>query len=927
MSVVKVTKWKMDYYKNASGDGGAMHKAIQNKKQDEIIILSHTKKDGRMWGSCSPDKYINLLEKNKGLYEVITSFPHKVYFDIDKESRQEESYLTSVKEKISTYFPDCKFAVSGSYTEKKTSFHIVLENYLISNEDERTQMKILVKNICETDDDGFDWKVYTKNRNMKSINQSKDDKRIQSIIENEDYKSHCITCFFENSYAFPVFPSIEKEVAIETSKKPIDLGQLPKMNLKVPTHIDDIDECSNKTLLELLPVNKKFYHDYTHRVARFCFYNELSFDDFYSWIMNKHEHSNAIKKKWMGHWSKLSNFPSVSRKQIITLLSSFYPLIKKDRNLRRFKETFIFENENIQKIETITPSCFTILKKYILFNTGMGSGKTAQTSDYINDNLGSSLLWIALNRALSSNTLHRFEEKKIEVTDYMKISTNSKKLGELNDYDKLMCCLNSLHYISRSYDIVVIDEIETILDIFGGDFLNKQKKKKEIWNTFCNILKNAKKVICLDAFISTKTLNFLKSMGDYEDNSIIYERLYEPQTRTIKYIEDYENVTADIITKLRNNQKVWIFYPYKNQVGDYQSQETLTEVISKATGKNGVFYNADIDDDRKKDLKNVNKSWSKYDFVITNNIVTCGVNYEKEDYDYKYLFVAKHNTPRQIIQVSYRIRSLSTGIIKVHFMGKMKQPACWDNDCSSINCPNYTHLYNDLLIEKSAPLRKSFEHFCIKAHYKQECETLKTNEKLNSEIKALFEECQISHSYETIDEIDNVEAQNIQYRLFGNMATMHEKFQLKKYFFKTDFNNDCDEAMLGRIWDENYLFFFEKMKVILSDENHLFHKIAKFNGIDFFPTNFKKIKLNDEITEQIFKEFSFKYVTKKSSSITILHEIYTTYFGHIYMTDYKKNKHVTYTLYDYVLEYLEFARENMYIKKPSKCLITADALH
>jgi hypothetical protein len=138
------------------------------------------------------------------------------------------------------------------------------------------------------------------------------------------------------------------------------------------------------------------------------------------------------------------------------------------------------------------------------------------------------------------------------------------------------------------------------------------------------------------------------------------------------------------------------------------------------TGKKGVFYNADVNDKIKNELQNVNESWSGRDFVLTNNILTCGVNYEKLDFDYKFLFIASHNTPRDIIQVSYRARYLSTGIIYVCYMGRMNTENTWIDDFQKINCPMYTNLFNNILIEKKAPLKRAFQLFCVKAHYRQE---------------------------------------------------------------------------------------------------------------------------------------------------------------------------------------------------------------
>jgi hypothetical protein len=220
-TVKEVKHLKCVFYKNISAEGGAMLQAINKANDTDVILHSQTTKLGRMWGYTNTTNFLKLLEKNNGLYEVITKFPHKVYFDIDEDEKQENvcEYIEKVKHIILTYFPNAEMAISGSNTETKSSLHIILNNYTIHNEAERIYMRQLVKYISLNVLASFDWKVYTKNRNMKCINQGKLDGRLQEIIENTDCKAHCITNFL-NDYCLP-FPGlnyeIEESILIEKS--------------------------------------------------------------------------------------------------------------------------------------------------------------------------------------------------------------------------------------------------------------------------------------------------------------------------------------------------------------------------------------------------------------------------------------------------------------------------------------------------------------------------------------------------------------------------------------------------------------------------------------------------------------------------------------------------------------------------------------
>jgi hypothetical protein len=196
-------------------------------------------------------------------------------------------------------------------------------------------------------------------------------------------------------------------------------------------------------------------------------------------------------------------------------------------------------------------------------------------------------------------------------------------------FDKLIICINSLPYTKdKTYKIVVIDEIETLLGKwFNNDTLNnKTFLKTDCWKRFIDIIQSADKVIFLDAFTSKITTNFIYSLqnGEYK----IIERLNEDTTRNIKFMSNYYTWLKDIINKVKDDKKIFMFYPYLNANNGLPSMQELKIIIEKETNKTGVCYNSQVDDEILKGLKDVNSSWSKVDFVITNTKITVGINYE-----------------------------------------------------------------------------------------------------------------------------------------------------------------------------------------------------------------------------------------------------------------------------------------------------------
>ncbi len=545
---------------------GALAEAVKQCPADSVAVGIILPKTARLWGYVKPEQLLTMLEKNNGVYEIAFKYPQRVYFDIDKKASAEEAetrtggpndwglpFLATVKEILSEYFPDAEYAVSGSVTEEKTSFHLTLNNYTIHNDEERHQLKMITKYLKENVDSCFDSSVYSSNHLMKCFNQGKTDGRIQKILENDDPKKHMITCFINDTcLPFPTLatlPEAVKElVFIEKSKAAFDLAMLPKLNLPCPKNIN-IDTITAQQVLELLPNDGSMNFTYRHRVCRFCHTNGVEFNVLLAWICQRFGDTltpalqKDKQKQWSSHWGNITKYPPCYIDGMKPILKQFYPNICKDMHFRRFFETFNMKNESIEKIATIAPEFFNQDEKCCIFNVGMGGGKTEQTISYLQDK--DSYCWIAPNKALASNTHRRFEQKDIDVCHYEAFKMSEKEDGILKKQDKLIIVLNSLNYITdKEYDVLVIDEIETLFDKFLGYFLEREnlQLKGQIWKNFIHLFKSAKKIILMDAFITSKTLNFLKSLEIEDANVLDNKYLYHYLTYT-----NFSNMGAGII--------------------------------------------------------------------------------------------------------------------------------------------------------------------------------------------------------------------------------------------------------------------------------------------------------------------------------------------------------------------------------------------
>jgi hypothetical protein len=896
-----VFAWGITWFKNFSKLGGAQNMAMQYCGEGEVVVHSQTVKHGRMWGCATPEQLVALTASNHGVYEVLTKFPHKAYFDLDMEGDHED-YLEKAEAEIQRILPGAELAVSGSRTEKKTSYHVVVQNYVIRSIDDRKAIRIMFKKMV-----GFDKAVYTTNRNMKCANQSKLDGRVQAIVYGEP-KEHLIMCYLKpDALPIPVPETIKEEIEIKRSM--YDMSTLPELFL--PENLD-IETMSPLEIMNAFPLTPEWVFKDAARILCFAFHNGIQFDQFLAWAHRKH----TDDFKWGAQWLNAFKYRPVGIESMRQTLRHFYPNSIKRDHFWEFKETF--KLPEAEKVETLSQACF-LRHGITCVNIGMGGGKTAQTCDFIKND---DYCWISPNIALASNL-----KARTGATFYKDIPQAEKHAGI--KARQLLICMNSLRYVGKTYKTIVLDESETILMKWMGDFM---KHKDKTWLKFVELIQSAKRVILLDAFTSTKTLDIIRSIrsgqspnplrGCTRDGEVteapsirLIERLVEPKTRTVHYVRQFGKMVDRMRADLRAGRKIFIFYPQKTQTNKNISMEGLHDLLSEEGTFPGIFYNSEIDETIKRGLADVNEAWRDKRFVITNTTITCGVNFDREDsvFDTAYLFIASYTMPRDALQVSYRPRKLTSGSIFTHFMGGMHAKEVWEDDGhqmkvegSSVNgslaAQHYRDLYAANLCELKAPNRKTFEFLCTKAGYRQTTDDADFAEETAKMTREMLEDHATGYKYIGLPNITGAQAEKIKEKMFDSTATQIEKYTVGRFFFRDQFREDArDKCEAG--WDNQWI----RMTRQIIHEDQLFKDIAAHNGFDGFPVELGEVKLTEHILNDIFKQFQFKFLTPKSAVAKILMQIYNEFYGLVY-TSKCEGKNTTISLVDGVGAYYGFVK-------------------
>jgi hypothetical protein len=231
--------YNIQWYKK--GVDSAQDYLISILKDNEILLHRHTAKGERLWGITSKENLLKIVSKNRGLYEVqVTDRKRKLNFDIDIDRSIHKDVLPNVlleqcKIKLNKEFPGANLEISGSITDAKISYHIIISNWHADNLDDILCLKEFTTANSTL---FFDNKVYTSNRNMKLINQSKPDGRVQQYISgNQDFSKHFITCFFEPESININTSNVFKATAAKPTNK-FNLLEIPQLQMIAPLEFD-----------------------------------------------------------------------------------------------------------------------------------------------------------------------------------------------------------------------------------------------------------------------------------------------------------------------------------------------------------------------------------------------------------------------------------------------------------------------------------------------------------------------------------------------------------------------------------------------------------------------------------------------------------------------------------------------------------------
>jgi hypothetical protein len=302
----------------------------------------------------------------------------------------------------------------------------------------------------------------------------------------------------------------------------------------------------------------------------------------------------------------------------------------------------------------VNPDIFLCKEKVVIVKAGLGTGKTTATISYINSSKDQfKKILIYTPRITYANSIFNRLNKESIYDDWFLY--NDKMSKYKLDKKHLIIQCESLHRVVHNYrdyedTLIIIDEIESFLTSLTS---TKTNKHHESTLHVFEFLLFSKKIICLDAFISDKTLNIFKSL-DIPFFYIHYtKKLKQRQFIQIKDDKDvFEAWKKYVVNEISNGKRMYLFFSSLKKLISFKIyiEKNLSHIKY-------LYYTSE----HKENLNDINELWSSVDIIMTTSTITVGVNYDIKNHFHSigiYANASSKNLVRDIFQSSYRVRHL-----------------------------------------------------------------------------------------------------------------------------------------------------------------------------------------------------------------------------------------------------------------------------
>lgn len=451
-----------------------------------------------------------------------------------------------------------------------------------------------------------------------------------------------------------------------------------------------------------------------------------------------------------------------------------------------------------------------------IVKAGLGSGKSFAVNQFIKNSDFESIIVLTPRITYANSVIERLrKETDIDFKLYSKIKGLIKQKFIVIQVESL----HRLDFDSFKNSLVIMDECESI---FNQMTSTKTHCENIIQNviTFESLLSDAKKVICLDAFVSQRTIKVLEIL---KINFKLFNYTKPYEKRTCIRVDEINQQIACLIKDLEDGKKIYFVCSSKTAL----EKTILSRVKATLPNKKILEYHGG----KHACLKNVNESWKEADLILTTSTLTVGVNFDEIGiFDKLYLFAngSSKNLIRDLFQSTYRIRHFTESkmiyCIDWRHYGTYrvlsKKEIASSIDTKEELVANLFKRYEREGHEMVAPpflkeltiyniFEANLSIMCLEQlffKYLAECGYTHDEEGDPNSVAMEWDDLELDDEvdYDTIETPSPTKLKELQEKKRNKTATEMEKLQIEKFFFQLAImiptKKDGTEALLWRVW-------------------------------------------------------------------------------------------------------------------------------
>jgi len=230
--------------------------------------------------------------------------------------------------------------------------------------------------------------------------------------------------------------------------------------------------------------------------------------------------------------------------------------------------------------------------------------------------------------------------------------------------DLLEVVINSLARVKRPYDVVIIDEVVSVMSSISGSLIT-DTHRMSVLNALRRLLVAAKYVIIADAFVEPVTVHFVRTLRGSWSPLRFIDYTFRPQNghECVVYKTKDEWKTA-LMMAIGKGLKVVVpcMYRYMVKMLKTDIQRAWPELRVQA------YFDGPGSDDTAGAMKNI-KRWKRCQVLLYSPCITAGCSFEEKHFDTQFFYGVSSpytGNVQSALQMTSRVRDIKNRDIHVY---------------------------------------------------------------------------------------------------------------------------------------------------------------------------------------------------------------------------------------------------------------------